>query len=82
MKRWGIELPDITIYGWIKGTCQQLFASRRKPIAGDDRRKKGVTHRGDICGFTTHRQKDWFYLITLHIKVIAHANLFPFLNHF
>lgn len=62
LKRWGIELPDSTIYGWITGTCKLLEplyeCLKKQVLAGNylqvdespmpvlTEEKKGQTHRG------------------------------------
>ncbi len=61
-KRWGIELPDSTIYGWITGTCKLLeplyeclkkqvlishyLQADESPLQVMTEEKKGSTHRG------------------------------------
>lgn len=60
--RWGIELPDSTIYGWITGTCKLLeplyeclktrslssnyLQADESPLQVMTKEKKGKTHRG------------------------------------
>ena len=60
--RWGIQLPDSTIYGWITGTCKLLeplyeclknqvltsnyLQADESPIQVLTKEKKGKTHRG------------------------------------
>jgi transposase len=61
-KRWGIELPESTIYGWITGTCklmEPLYECLKKKVLASNylqadespmpvltEEKKGQTHRG------------------------------------
>ncbi len=60
--RWGIELPDSTVYGWITGTCKLLeplyeclknrslssnyLQADESPLQVLTKEKKGKTHRG------------------------------------
>ena len=72
-KRWGIELADSTVYGWIKGTCQlleplyeclkkQVLASNylqtdESPLQVMTEEKKGSTHRGYMWVYHSPHQK-------------------------
>ena len=73
LKRWGIELPDSTIYGWITGTCKlleplyeclkkQVLASNylqadESPMPVLTEEKKGQTHRGYMWVYHSPPQK-------------------------